>query len=161
MKCFVPALLLASLVLLSSCASDSVSAPGSGSYRGDDADAYSHAYHHGFQDAKRGRDENYERYHYEYNDDTEDAYEEGYAAGYDAGEDQKDASENQREDAYSDGVDAGKADAENGRSPFYQRHERHYLRNTESEFRRGYVKGYNEARDDDDDNDPLEREYGR
>lgn len=141
-------LLLAAFALLaSSCASRPAPAPGSHVYSGAKESAYRQGYHRGFQDGRRGRDDDYERFHYEYSKATEDAYERGYDLGYEAGEDQADANEEIKDRVYEDGQEAGQADAENGRSPYYQRHEHKYSPVTESDFRKGYTKGYREGRE--------------
>lgn len=139
-------LLLAALVMLSSCTSRPAPAPGSDAYRGAKESAYRQGYHRGFQDGRRNRDDDYERYHSEYSRATEDAYERGYELGYETGENQADANEEIKDRAFSEGSEAGQADAENGRSPYYQRHENKYSPVTESDFRKGYTKGYREGR---------------
>lgn len=148
MKRSALAVLLTCSALGPSCAPLPPPAPFSGQYSGASETAYRRGYHLGFQDGKRGRDDDYERYHYEYADDTETAFERGYILGYEAGEDQSEADDTARDRAKNDGYSAGRTDAENGLSPFYQRHRRDYTEATESDFRNGYVKGYNAARDD-------------
>jgi len=141
------AFLLLLMALLASCTSRPAPAPGSDAYRGAKESAYRQGYHRGFQDGRRGRDDDYERYHFEYSTATEDAYERGYDLGYETGEDQADANEEIKDRTYSEGYDAGHSDAENGRSPYYQRHEHKYSPVTESDFRKGYTKGYREGRE--------------
>lgn len=142
------AALISSCLLAASCAPMPPPAPGSTLYSGAGETAYRRGYHAGFQDGKRGRDSDYERYHDEYVDATEDAFEKGYDLGYETGEDQSDADDDERERAEETGYDDGRTDAENGLSPFYQRHRRDYTPATEPEFRKGYVKGYNAERED-------------
>lgn len=123
--------------------------PFSGQYSGDEEAAYRRAYQFGFQDGKRSHEEDYERYHYDYQDNTETAFARGYELGYEAGEEQAGADDADRDRARNDGYNAGRTDAENGMSPFYQRHRSAYTEATESDFRKAYVKGYNAAREDD------------
>ena len=124
-------------------------APFGGQYSGASEAAYRQGYHLGFQDGKRSRDEDYERYHYEYKDETEDAFSRGYELGYSAGEDQASADDDAKDRAKNDGYAAGRTDAENGLSPFYQRHRNAYTEATEPNFRKGYMKGYEAGRDDE------------
>jgi hypothetical protein len=144
--------ILAALAILgftSSCAPHRPPpAPLSGLYSGAGEDVYRRGYHLGFQDGKRGRDDDYEHYHYEYSESTEEAFQRGYELGYETGEDQSESDDAERDRAKNDGYNAGHSDAENGLSPFYQRHRRDYTPDTETQFRNGYVRGYNAARDD-------------
>ena len=142
------AALIACCLLAPSCAPMPPPAPGSTLYSGAGETAYRRGYHAGFQDGKRGRDSDYESYHDEYVDATEDAFEKGYDLGYETGEDQSDADDDERERVEKAGHEAGRTDAENGLSPFYQRHRRDFTPATEPEFRRGYVKSYNAERED-------------
>lgn len=140
--------LLACLVLIAACA-PLPRVPYSGQYSGASETAYRRAYQLGFLDGRRGREEDYERYYYEYNQATEHAFERGYDLGFETGEDQAEADESDRDRATNEGYNAGRGDAENGLSPFHQRHRSAYSTATESSFRCGYVKGYNAARRDD------------
>jgi hypothetical protein len=150
MKRSIPALLLACLAMIPSCVVTSPPpVPYIGQYSGALETAYRRGYELGFLDGRRGRDENYERYHYEYGEASEDAFERGYDLGYEAGEDQSEADDASRDRAKNEGYNAGRSDAENGLSPFYQRHRSLYTQETEADFRNGYVRGYNAGRSDD------------
>lgn len=140
--------LLACFFLGSACVPLPPPAPFSGQFSGAGEAVYRRGYHLGFQDGKRSRDDDYERHHYEYEDDTEDAFARGYELGYEAGEEQAGADEEDRDRAKNDGYNAGRTDAENGLSPFYQRHRSAYTEATEADFRKAYVRGYNAGRDD-------------
>lgn len=136
------------LVFICQCASRTPHAPGDSAFSGAEESAYRRAYYHGFDDGKRNRDDDFEHYHHEYDDRTEKAFERGYSQGYEAGKDQADAGEEVKDQAYSQGIELGRADCENGQSPFYQRHSSVYTPATENSFRRGYVEGYKDARED-------------
>lgn len=142
-------LLFACLLLGSACAPVTPRAPYSGQYSGASQAAYNRGYQLGFQDGRRGREDDHERYHYEYTEATERAFERGYDLGYETGEDQADADDDDRDRAKNEGYDSGRTDAENGLSPFYQRHRGKYTQETESSFRNGYVKGYKAGREDE------------
>ena len=148
MRCSALFMLLASLVLGSSC-TPVPPAPFSGQYSGANETAYRRGYQRGFHDGRQLRDNDHERYHKEYASDTEAAFERGYALGFDTGEDQSDATNADHDRARTEGYDAGRTDAESGRSPFYQRHRRNYRQKTEASFREGYVRGFNSARHPD------------
>ena len=157
MKTFRNLLPLLVAVLLSHCASRPPHAPGDNNFSGDDEIAYRRAYYHGFEDGKRDRDDDFERYHNEYDGRTEKAFERGYNQGYEAGREQADASEEAKDAAFNQGVELGRADCENAQTPFYQRHHAVYTSSTESSFRRGYVQGYQEAREDNGGSSPAEK----
>lgn len=148
MKSPVLALLLACCVLVSSCVAPPP-VPYSAQYTGANQTAYNRGYQLGFLDGKRDREDEYDRYHYEYTDATEGAFERGYNLGYETGQDQAEADDDDRDRARNEGYDAGRTDAENGLSPFHQRHRRNFTHETESTFRKGYVRGFNAGRDDD------------
>jgi hypothetical protein len=147
MKCSSLTLLLAFAAVLLSCAPLPLPAPLSGQYSGANETAYRRGYHQGFRDGQRGREENHERFHREYSAATANAFQHGYKVGYDTGEDQADADEEALNRAKTEGDHAGRTDAENGLTPFYQRHRAAYRQKTESSFRDGYVRGFNAARD--------------
>jgi hypothetical protein len=147
MKCSALITLLASAVVLLSCAPLPSPAPLSAQYSGANQTAYRRGYHLGFQDGNRGQEENYQRFHREYSSVTADAFQHGYKLGFETGEDQSDADETALNAAKTDGDAAGRTDAENGLSPFYQRHRAAYRQQTETSFREGYVRGFNAARD--------------
>lgn len=141
---------------LVACAPMPPPAPFSGQYSGEAEVAYRRGYHLGVQDGKTARGDDYERHHSEYTGKTETAFSRGYALGYGTGDEQAGADDASQERAKNDGYNAGRADAENGLSPFYQRHRSAYTMPTEADFRKAYIKGYNTARRGDDDLAPKD-----
>ncbi len=147
MKCSVLIMLLASVAALLSCAPLPPPAPLSGQYSGANESAYRRGYHLGFRDGQSAHVENHERFHREYSVATAQAFQHGYKLGYETGEDQADANDEALKGAKANGHAAGRNDAENGLSPFYQRHRAAYRQKTETTFRDGYLRGFNAARD--------------
>src|SRR4051812_26137250 len=129
------AILLACVALASSCTPLPAPSIIRRQYTGANGVAYRRGYQSGFQDGLHKRGDEYERHHGDYTSATAQAFEQGYKLGFDTGEDQASADDDDRDKARDQGEDAGRTDAENGLSPFYQRHRRDFRPDTESSFR--------------------------